>query len=66
MIQDKDKEWVKAKVVEKVDPRSYKARTEDGMLYGRNRRYFMEIKENYNHQNLQEPHPPTQHEMSVS
>ena len=32
-IQDKDTEWVKAKVVDKVDPRSYKAGTEDGMLY---------------------------------
>ena len=47
-IQDKDKEWVKAKVAEKVDPRSYKARTEDGMLYRRNRRHVMETKEKFN------------------
>ena len=43
-IQDKDKEWVKAKVIDKVDPRSYKARTADGMLYRRNRRHIMETK----------------------
>ena len=47
-IQDKDKEWVKAKVAEKVDSRSYKARTEDGMLYRRNRRHVMETKEKFN------------------
>ena len=47
-IQDKDKEWVKAKVAEKVNPRSYKARTEDGMSYRRNRRHVMETKQKFN------------------
>ena len=47
-MQDKHKEWVKAKVTEKVDPRSYAVRTEDGMLYRRNRRHAMETKEKFN------------------
>ena len=47
-MQDKDKEWVKAKVTEKVDSRSYAVRTEDGMLYRRNRRHAMETKEEFN------------------
>ena len=52
-IQDKDKEWVKAKVVDKADSRSYKARAADGMLYRRNRRHIMEAKEKFN-ENLNE------------
>ena len=46
---------VKTKVVEKVDPRSYKARTEDGMLYRRNRRHVMETKEKFNEQLNEHP-----------
>ena len=46
-IQDKDKEWAKAKVVNKLYPRSYTARTEEGMLYRRNRRHIMETKEKF-------------------
>ena len=52
-IQDKDQEWVKAKVVDKVDPRSYKARTAEGMLYRRDRRHVMETEEKFN-ENLNE------------
>ena len=47
-LQDKDKEWIEAKVTEKVDPRSYAVRTEDRMLHRRNRRHAMETKEKFN------------------
>jgi hypothetical protein len=42
---DRDRKWFKAGVKDRVDIRSYEARTEDGKLYKRNRRHLRRSKE---------------------
>ena len=49
------KKWVKAKVEEQVDIRSYRLRTEDGKQYRRNRKHLRTTQENWSEQ-------PTNHE----
>ena len=42
---DRERKWVKARVEDQVDIRSYEVRTEDGRLYRRNRRHLRQSKE---------------------
>ena len=44
-----DKKFIKAKVEEQVDVRSYRVQTEDGRVFRRNRKHLYKTSEDYNH-----------------
>jgi len=45
--QERDKKWIKAKVEQQVDIRSYEETTEDGRVFWQNRRHLQKTPEEY-------------------